>query len=148
MLNVGKDSIINAKYVLRDGTPEEIAAVKAGTGRVNTIARQIRDNIPPKERRIERRTIHSRRQETLQAKGQLWGQLRDALVNLTSLPDPAEIVPIARSMDKRAGHLVDARLLPSLQWLKGFAHEWSNRDTVAEREKSSASYHADTGTGD
>lgn len=41
----------SAKKVLAEGTPEEISAVQEGKAAVTTIARQIRANATPKQRR-------------------------------------------------------------------------------------------------
>ena len=43
LLNVGERSIYSAKAVLRDGTPEEIAAVEQGNAAVSTTAMKIRE---------------------------------------------------------------------------------------------------------
>jgi ParB-like chromosome segregation protein Spo0J len=46
MLNVGRDSVIAAKRILNEGTPEEVAALKAGEVAVNTLAKDIRNGVP------------------------------------------------------------------------------------------------------
>lgn len=50
MLNVSRASVVNARTVLKNGTPEEIEAVKAGEIAVGTLARDIRKGVPPEQR--------------------------------------------------------------------------------------------------
>jgi hypothetical protein len=50
MLNVSRDTVKNARRVLTEGTPEEVAAVEAGEVAVGTLADDIRNGVPPELR--------------------------------------------------------------------------------------------------
>lgn len=150
MLNVSVDSIQNAKTVLEHGTPEEIQAVKQGTAAVTTIAKQIRKKTPKEIRKAKRgepvssRGKNPERIQAMQLRAAVWGQIRDALTNLTSLPAPSEVAAFAREHDKTG--LVDARLNAALNWLKEFSHEWSNRDKAQAGAKA-GDHHLDARNG-
>lgn len=59
-----------------------------------------------------------------QLRAGIWQQVRDALTNLTSLPDALEVVAIVRA-HARDKTLVDKKLKPAINWLKEFADGWS-----------------------
>ena len=130
LLNVGKSTVIQAKKVLRDGEPQDIAAVDSGEAAASTVAEQIRKGVPKEERRTRRDAPLSQigknpeRIQRQQINAEIWGRVKDALTHLTSLPLPSDVVAIVRANDKTG--LVDARLSQSLQWLKDFENEWSN----------------------
>lgn len=154
MLNVSRGTILAAKFVMREGTPDEVAALKNGTAAANTIARQIRRGVPAAKRDLGGRNspaVQASKQQRIEKqrmKAQLWAQIRDGLTLISGLPRPADAVKIARGHD-RAG-LVDAKLFQSLNWLKEFAHEWSKRnETTAEAGGTAddADDHTDSGTG-
>lgn len=130
LLNVHHTTVTSARKVLNEGTAEEIEQIKSGNASVSTIARQIRKDESP-ERRAKRRdeTLsqtgkNPERIQRQQINAEVWGRIRDALTHLTSLPQAADVVAIARANDRTG--LVDARIQPSLQWLKEFADEWTN----------------------
>lgn len=131
-LSIGKTTVIEAKKVLKDGTPEEIAAVESGEIAASTVAKQIRKGIPKEQRKTKRAAPLSQtgknpeRIEKQRIKAEIWGRVRDALTHLTSLPLPTDVVSIARASDKTG--LVDDRLARSLKWLKDFENEWNQRD--------------------
>lgn len=151
VMNVSDDLVSFAKTVIKHGTPEEIKAVEAGKIAVSTVARQIRSNVPSTKRQYDGRNSaavmrgQGRSRDKAKMNSQMWGNLRDALTAITSLPKPADVVMVAKAWD-RSG-LVDARLFRSIQWLKEFSHEWSKRNEAADQE-SGTDNHADTGTGD
>lgn len=60
-----------------------------------------------------------------QMRAGIWQQVRDSLINLTSLPDAAEVVAIVRA-HARDKSLVDKKLKPALNWLKEFSDGWCN----------------------
>lgn len=135
MLNVSRDTLFNAKKVIAEGTTEEIEAVRKGDMSVNTVAKGIREGASAEKRAKQRDAPlaesgkNPERIQRLQVRAEIWGHVRDGLVNLTSLPLPSEVVKIARAMDKTG--LVDARLAKSINWLEEFAREWSNRNQSA-----------------
>lgn len=135
LMNVHPVTVSHAKKVLTEGTPEEIEAVDKGEAAVTTIAKQIRAKCSPERRekkRSEPLSQSGRNPERIQRQqinAEIWGRIRDTLTHLTSLPHPSDVAAVARAHDKTG--LIDARLAQSLQWLKDFEHEWSNRDEAA-----------------
>lgn len=135
LMNVHPTTVSEAKKVLAEGTPEEIAAIENGVAAVTTTARQIRAKCSPAGREKKRKQSLSQagrnpeRIQRQQMNAEIWGRVRDALTHLTSLPLPADVVAIVKANDRTG--LIDARLSQSLQWLKDFEHEWSNRDQDA-----------------
>lgn len=154
LLNVSRNSVVFARKVLKDGTKEEVEAVRDGKAAVSTIARQIIKSIDAPKRHtggkdspVVKASL-SNRIKGQRMKAQIWTQLRDGLTLISGLPRPADAVKIVRAHDRTG--LVDAKLFQSLNWLKEFAHEWSKRnETTAEAGGTSddADDHADAGTG-
>jgi hypothetical protein len=128
LLNVGKESVILARKVLAEGTPEEIAAVRAGTARVSTVGKSLRDKEPAKKRTARIADPHARRTETRQIYAQMWGHLRDGLEQLGHLPLPGDVVKAARGRD---GGLIDRRLDKTIQWLQEFRDAWQHASSNA-----------------
>lgn len=152
MLNVSRDTVFHAKTVLKEGTPEEIAAVKRGEAAASTVAKQIRQNHPKEKRRASRevplaaRGNNPERIQARQMRALIWGQFRGALDALTSLPSPADVLVVIAEND-RSGNYVDARLSRALNWLKDFSNEWSNRDQDQAGAKA-GDHHAHAGNGE
>lgn len=53
----------------------------------------------------------------------IWRQVKDSLINLTSLPDAGEVVEIVRA-HARDKKLIDKKLAPALNWLREFHDGW------------------------
>lgn len=129
LMNVSIDTIQSAKTVLAKGTPEEIKAVQQGSAAVTTIAKQIRANTLPAQRRKQaERSLSSvgknpERIENQRINAEIWARLDEALSGLTHLPKPGEVVAIVRANASRS-RATDTRLDRSLQWLEEFANEW------------------------
>jgi hypothetical protein len=124
ILKVSRGTVQSARVVLERGTPEEIAAADEGKLGLRTTADAIRDNISPAERE-KNRLIPSHKKggmpkahDNQRMKADIWGQLRDALKNLSSLPAAADVVKIARGMDRTG--LVDRTLPIATAWLAEF----------------------------
>lgn len=125
LLNVSRATVTEAKKVLDAGTAEEIHAVEAGVTAASTVAAGIRAKTPAPERKQQREApLKSKgnnpsRVDKMRANGEIWGNLRVALANITGLPLPADVVRIAKASD-RAG-FVDKKLALAISWLKDFA---------------------------
>ena len=136
LLNVSPDSVHKAKIVLKEGTAEEIEAVRRGDASVHTIAKQIRKGQSPEKRKARRDEAlaqtgkNPERIQRQQMHAELWARLSDALLGLTSLPLPSDVAEIVAGNVSRR-RVVDDRLSRSLQWLKDFEHEWRNRGQAA-----------------
>ena len=129
MLNVGRHAVFDAKAVKAEGTPEEIEAVESGEAAVTTTAKQVRKRRPKKrEQPLSQTGKNPERIQNRKINAEIWKQVRDALTHLTSLPLPSDVISIVRAHDK-TGH-VDARIDPSLAWLKEFENAWRDRDQV------------------
>lgn len=134
LLGVNRAGIAAARSVLRRGTAEEIAAIERGEESAITLSKQIRTGISPEERQRRRDARRPKPvpvpdkkpkpspRQTINA--DIWRRLRDALLGLTGLPLPADVVRIVRHQDK--GGLIDDRLARSLQWLEDFSHDWND----------------------
>lgn len=126
LMNVGRDTVTSARTVLSRGTPEEITAVREGRAAVHTVARQIRANKPANERSKEREGSEAKNQQTRQIKAQVWHAFREALENITGLPQASDVVPIARAHDR--ADFVGKRILQAHKWLEDFLNEWTSCD--------------------
>lgn len=131
LLNVSRDTVVDAKRVLTEGTPDEIIAVERGEAAVSTIADQIRGKRPSQDR-AKRRDVplskagkNPERIQRQQMNAEIWGRIRDALTHLSSLPKPQDAADIARKFDKTS--LVDARLETATLWLMEFVDAWNSR---------------------
>lgn len=135
LLNVSKSEVSLARKVLTDGSPEEIAAIKQGTTRVNAVGHDLRaaarQNKPPRAAKTPRPRGGSRA-ETQQLRANIWAHLRDAFTHLASLPLAAEVAHVAREKDH--GGLIDRRLEKSINWLKEFADAWNARSPQQQGE--------------
>jgi hypothetical protein len=128
LLNVSRSSLVDAKIVQREGSADDIKAVEQGVAAVSTVAKQIREKVPPKARAKQRAESKSQvgknpeRIQKQQINAEIWGRIRESLTHLTSLPLPADVAAIARTNDKTG--LVDARLSKATRWLKEFSDAW------------------------
>lgn len=130
LLKISKDSVVDAHRVLAEGTPEEIAAVSTGKASVYTVATQIRKKVSPAERLAKMSNPNQDRIHTMRANGKLWRTFKEAIVNLTSLPLPADVAHIVRAQDRQG--LTDKKLLSALNYLQEFSDAWTNPDVDAE----------------
>jgi hypothetical protein len=124
LLNVGRATVQNARVLLERGTADEIAAADDGKLGLNTVARAIQQGISPTER-AKNRLIPAHQKgempkkfDNQRMKADIWGQLRDALKNLSGLPAAADVVKIARGLDRNG--LVDRTLPIATAWLTEF----------------------------
>lgn len=128
---VHKTTLNEAKRIVREGTAEDIEAVLSGQRTVNAIVSYIKGRVSLEERKrlealgISKRGRNPEKYQQQQMRGKIWAQLRDALVNLTSLPLPSDVVKIARNYDKTS--TVDERLLSALDYLREFADLWTTK---------------------
>lgn len=148
-MSVNRSTVIFARKVLQEGTADEIDAVEKGVAAVSTIAKQITANVPKEERHITKTESRANQQRVSnqQMNAQIWNSLKEGLTLLGNLPLPADVVRIARQYDSRT-NIIDARLASTLNWLKEFSHEWSNRNGSADQEVKASGDHSDAGVGD
>lgn len=133
LLSVSRDTVFNAKTVLRGGTPEEIEAIQSGEAAVATIARQIRKQVPKEKRAKDRAEPiaqsgkNPERIQRQQMQAEIWAQLSEAILGLTALPAAADVVEIVNGNLNRK-RVVKDRLPRALQWLTEFSDAWSAND--------------------
>jgi hypothetical protein len=134
LLNIGEQTVFAAKTVLARGTPEEIRAAEAGEIAVVPLARQIRQGVTPGERAAHRSAPlaatgrNPERIQRQQLNAKLYRDVREAVMNLTSLPSPAQVVAIVRAHDRG---VVEPKLDAALSWLKEFCNEWRREKAAA-----------------
>lgn len=129
MLSVAKGSVTHARTILERGTPEEVAQVESGVAAVNSVAQQIRDGVPPEDRKPRIKSDYSNRSDTQRAKAEIWRHFKEATALLSGMPHVEDAVRIIRGQDK-AG-ITPERLASALQWLTEFSHEWERRNVEA-----------------
>lgn len=123
----GKTSVWAAREIANKPQEEQRVIVARGEKAITEAAKESRASRRPKDKSKVQERIEEQRM-----RADLWVTLRDALLNLTSLPLPSEMVMIARMHDK--ANLVDGRLHQSLEWLNEFASVWH----AAVRDKTDA----------
>jgi len=155
LMNVNSSSVSDARRVLAEATPDEVALVEAGRQAVTTLAADIRAGLTPEEREEKRQApktrkntadSHAVRIENARRKAHVWGTVRDAINALASLPLPADVAPIARSHDR--GGLVDEKLNRAREWLEEFAHVWRGSEDhqhAAQAESGGDDHHPANG---
>lgn len=143
-LDISPRTLTDAKVVLNEGTDEEIRAADEGRKSAKALAAEIRARAPDKHHAKGRTPERINNQ---QMNAQIWNNLREGLTLLGGLPLPADVVRIARQYDKRTD-VISARLPQTLNWLKEFAHEWSNRNGSADEEEQASGDYADAGSRD
>lgn len=142
MMDVARHTIGRARVLLDHGTPQEIAAVESGRRGLRKLTDEIKARLPPeaekpKPKQDKRQSgKNPERIQRQQINAEIWGRVRDALVHLTSLPRPLEVMPIARACDRTG--LVDARVLQALQWLEEFADGWTGNETENRKARASS----------
>ena len=62
--------------------------------------------------------------------GRIWAHMRDAVLDLTSLPTPADAAKIVHSMDRQK--LVKERLPSAVQYLQEFKKEFDRIEAARE----------------
>lgn len=135
LLNVSRDLVTDARRVLDEGTAEEIEAARSGVAAVSSIAREIRKKTPVVERKKKRAEPLSQsgknpeRIQNMQIRAETWGHVKEALIHLTNLPLPADVVPMVRAQDRTG--LIDARLAVAVKWILEFEDEWKKQRGAA-----------------
>lgn len=135
LMNVNRSTVVYAKKVLKEGSPEEVAACDRGEASVNTVGRMIARGASPtkraslRDKEIIQKGKNPERLQKQQMRADLWARLKDALVSLSSMPDAAEVADMVRSMDRT--QLVEKRLPIAQRFLKELENGWSRRDQIA-----------------
>jgi len=119
LLKVSPRSVSQAKRVLRDADATDVARIEKGERTVDSVVKRLPKTKPSTMKEAKRR-------DTLQMNAKLWRSFKFAIEALCSLPAPADVMRVVRGFDK--GGLVERKLDQSYNWLKGFEHEWRNRD--------------------
>lgn len=135
MLNVGRSTAVYAKKVLREGSPEEIAACDRGEASVNGIGRLIARTASPEKRKVVRSKALSQkgnnpeRIQKQQMRAELWQNLKQALMALSNMPAAADVADMVRNMDKTG--LVAKRLPVAQQFITKLNDVWTKETSNA-----------------
>lgn len=130
--NIGgvvRSQVMDARTILEKGSAEQIAAVEAGALGVRGVADSIRAEQRPSKKKYKQRKNTDKdasRIQTLKRHGNIWQDLKQALLLLSGLPQPAEVVAIARVADAKARPgIINTKLAPARDWLREFEHAWN-----------------------
>ena len=135
MLNVGRSTAVYAKKVLREGSPEEIAACDRGEASVNGIGRLIARTASPEKRKVVRSKALSQkgnnpeRIQKQQMRAELWQNLKQALMALSNMPAAGDVADMVRNMDKTG--LVAKRLPVAQQFITKLNDVWTKETSNA-----------------
>lgn len=129
--------MLDANVVRKRGTPDEIQKVETGEVHVRHAANNIRARHtakPPPKREKKNKKPNTKtdanlgRIQRLKMRGNIWGDLKSGLIHFAALPDPKEVVKVARAMDRQK--IIDTKLSLTIEWLEEFRNEW-NRNANA-----------------
>lgn len=124
--NTNSGSLTNALVLLQEGTPEEIAGVEAG-GALYPIAKMIIARRAPtsgKRRRLKKVGFSQEALARKKVEMAIWESLGSALKNIASLPQPQDVVEIARKNTMRV-QAVDRNLMTAFTWITEFSDAWT-----------------------
>ena len=129
LAGVHRTTVAEAKVILNKGTDNLIAAVKSGAVGMSRAVEEIRAEQHPNKKKYKQRKDTDKdasRIQTLKRHGNIWQDLKQALLLLTGLPQPAEVVAIARIADAKAKPgIINTKLAPARDWLREFEDEWN-----------------------
>lgn len=126
LLGISDDSVTRARSVLNNGTAQEIAAIECGRLTVRTAINVIacRNTSIPGQKNRAKTDLSSRgknpdRIAKMRRDNAIWRELREALLALTSLPNPSDVARVIRARDRTG--IVKSKLPNAQQWLEEFA---------------------------
>jgi hypothetical protein len=136
VMGVHKSQLDDARIVLAEGTTEEIAAVNAGQESVTMLRQDIRAGLTPKERAAKRspaatKAAQAASAQTNQMKARIYGQVRDGITALSTLPRPPDVVRTVKTVANHDQKITAEIINRALVWLTEFSNEWSRQTTTA-----------------
>jgi hypothetical protein len=128
LFRVSSSTISTAKYLIKHGTPEEIALVEDGKKALVAFTRAIRARNKSKTETVKKIVLpppkRSRNTNTEQRlRAQIWFQLKRGLNELASMPAARDMAILARQMDR--SNFIASKLLTVINWLGEFEDEWT-----------------------
>ena len=127
LFNVSPQSVVRAKLIRREGTPQEIAAAKQDNAALSTVVRQIRAR-----KKSPRPTAKAGKNPELYQKQseaeKLWKALR-VVCDLTGRCTKGALVEIMIGDDERTDSM-NARLQKSVVWLQDLAYAWKSETSM------------------
>lgn len=118
----------SAKIILEYGTAQNLADALANKIGLRTLATQIKAGLTDDQRKAlkakrngPKPTSHV---EALKADADLWNKFKPALVNLSQLPSPKDMLGIVKGNNERK-HTVNKHIDVALKWLEDFSNEWT-----------------------
>jgi hypothetical protein len=125
---VNPSTISTAKYLLKEGTPEEIALVEEGRKALVAFTRAIRRRKQQNQEKTlkvvlpeKKRPRNTNTEQQLRA--QMWFQFKRGLKELAGMPAARDMAVLARKMDR--ANFVGSTLLTVINWLGEFEDEWT-----------------------
>jgi hypothetical protein len=126
-MNVNRSTVNSGKLLLKEGTPDQIKAVRAGKASVTMIAREIRANRSEAEKAEKQTENVKSHTERMQMQSEIYNSVRDGLEALCGQPKAADVVKIIRGR-KQLEKVIGPKIQPALNWLKEFADAWERHD--------------------
>jgi hypothetical protein len=117
MLNVHRSTVGEAKKILRDAEPAEIAAVERGDATIHAIKERIKKGSAAGARQEAEDEMRVR---TQRLRGDIWTRLRSALETFAEMPRAEDVAEISREYVKRHKFPMKAHLNRSREWLRAF----------------------------
>jgi hypothetical protein len=115
---VHRSSVVKARQVLLRGDPTIIANLELGRISVDGAYRTLAHVAHRPKKRRKRAAAPDDRKKTFDEKAAIWGHLKTALEELTSLPLASDVAAVAVALDRTG--LIDRKLVPALSWLQEF----------------------------
>lgn len=126
LMGVSICSVTRGRIVLDHGTSEEVVAVENGSlslkravTLINCRKTSINGRRNPAKSNLSAKGKNPARIAKMRKDGVIWNELRTALLALTALPRPSDVVGVVKARD-RSG-LVKSKLTNALNWLEEFS---------------------------
>jgi hypothetical protein len=115
-----------ALVILKFGTEAEIVAADTGHASIRGLYDDICKRVPVEERIKAKTTatMSANRREQIKNDAQLWKELRHALDLICGMPQPADVVRVARANSARTA-MLDRKIIDAYTWLSEFSDAWT-----------------------
>lgn len=137
-MNIDRSSVTVARLIVTFGTTEEINAAEHAKVGLRVMADKIRARMSPEQRsgwQNQAPVFSDERREASKDDGTLWHKLRPAIVGLTELPTPKDMVALIKR-----NHLREAttrqNLASAFKWMEEFVNEWNTANDGSRSKES------------
>ena len=118
-------TVQEALMVLRLGTAEQIEAARSGSVAMRPIVDVLRQQAKGDSTPVRPQAFSKDTEERRGAEARVWQHLSVALEELTSLPNPADVVAIVRKHRMRVD-ATNRKLIDALNWITEFSDAWTS----------------------